>query len=158
MLAGHPHGTPAPRPFRPASRGICLSLLILAISSCGVALDENELTVEEPCIGESGTFDARPTLALNSCMNTPTVLPMMELVVDDADDVKRCGWHDLSEVQRDSWLAGCQDRIRHSLHTLEARYSGLIVLEVTCNDGSACAAVWQLDFKWRVPAIPPGRM
>jgi len=158
MLAGHPRGTPVPSPPRAASRGICLSLLILAISSCGVEPDENELAVEEPCFGVSGTYDARPTLALNSCMNTPTVLPTMELVVEDDDDVKRCGWHDLSVVQRDSWLAGCRDSIRHSLHTLDGRYSGLIVLEMTCSNGSGCAAVWQLDFKWREPAVPPGRM
>lgn len=155
MLAG---GTPAPRPARPPSRGVLLSLLILAISSCGTELDPNERATEEPCTGESGTFDARPMLAINSCMNTPTVLPTVELVVNDADDVKRCGWHDLSVVQRDSWLAGCRDIVRRSLHTLEGRYSGLIVLEMTCDDGRACAAVWQLDFKWREPDIPPGRM
>jgi len=127
----------------------------LVLSACGGEEPLGE--VVNVCAGQQGLFRATPTLGFSSCLNIPPTLPDMTLEVEANDTVTRCGWHELSETTRDNLLVpGCRDTYRRSLKTVQTGYKGLIILDVRCQEGRSCSAVWELEFEQQM--ISPGRL
>jgi hypothetical protein len=116
-------------------------LVVMALAFAGCGGEE----LPDACQGEEGRFVAIPILSMNNCTSTPTALPEMQMDIPEDSDLRKCGWHELTENEDTSPVTGCNSRMSHSLRTGEEDYRGFIVLDVTCATGS-CLAVWELEF------------